>query len=727
MLDKATHSLVQFFKKLGTIHAAEQFFYLLQRCIQQIDSAEDYLDIRLEQDELLLYTSDTELLRIAQRLDAAIHFDLIREADGRLFSYAGAAATPQGYHRLSINIKQSELSNALIQEWLAACTSIIQTQHPLQPSTIASYCFRAATNLNHKKQFFSYLRQNSAYQDLVEELLPNILQQKSFQRILNAQEFIFQKAIQSFKNFIETPISKELAKAFLTAYENFEGSYDQFAYTLPKKHPIYTLAHQIGTLISYLDGKAAGKKLWNQYEDQRTIALAVVRQNHWVAQLIRYHQNKDLSELSPNVQNAIRYLLHPLEHTATLSEKHRRMITEELIQRNYQAATFDQDILAFFDEFDLPNKTSPNYNYLISSILYHPNIAELWKKKEEYPLGTSYYPEQIYEAEIPYQLFPSREEMPLNQILYGPAGTGKTYQAIRIAISILEGLPLDDLLQETADMIHHKLEHYSTEGQVALVSFHPSMSYEDFIEGIKPLSSDHGLSYVLEDGIFKQMADRASQNPSQPYVLIIDEINRGQVASIFGELISLIEEDKRQNAPNALSTLLPYSKQRFSIPANLYIIGTMNTADRGIEALDIALRRRFYFKAVPPQPLLLNKDMMGVNLALVLETINARIQQLLGDQQAIGHAYFLGIQNLDQLNQCFEYKIIPLLEEYFYHDLSKLGLVLGKNFVSVVQQQQSLADFPIQDYQNHIRPIFKIKPFPHPVASYISIYDIKNG
>ncbi|WP_084148807.1 EVE domain-containing protein [Arenibacter latericius] len=170
----------------------------------------------------------------------------------------------------------------------------------------------------------------------------------------------------------------------------------------------------------------------------------------------------------------------------------------------------------------------------------------------------------------------------------------------------------------------------------------------------------------------------------KPYVLIIDEINRGNVASIFGELITLIEPDKRSGAKEKLEVLLPYSKEKFSVPDNLYIIGTMNTADRSVEALDTALRRRFVFKEVMPDPsLLVGITFNGFNLAQVLTTINDRIEVLLDRDHTIGHSYFIKLERGDTegLLNVFKNNIVPLLQEYFYNDYEKIALVLGSGFV----------------------------------------------
>lgn len=186
------------------------------------------------------------------------------------------------------------------------------------------------------------------------------------------------------------------------------------------------------------------------------------------------------------------------------------------------------------------------------------------------------------------------------------------------------------------------------------------------------------------------------KNPKN-FVLIIDEINRANVSSVFGELITLIEEDKRAGAEEQLSVTLPYSKATFSVPQNVYIIGTMNTADRSVEALDTALRRRFAFKEMLPKPDLLEKEINGFALKELLSCINERIEALIDRDHTIGHSYLINVKNMDDLKLAFKDKIIPLLQEYFYGDYGKIGLVLGSGFVKMQPQDNEVfADF---DYE----------------------------
>ena len=371
--------------------------------------------------------------------------------------------------------------------------------------------------------------------------------------------------------------------------------------------------------------------------------------------------------------------------------------------------------------------------------------------------------------------------IPLNQILFGAPGTGKTYHTKKMAVEIINGKK-----ERTREEINKEYEKLIEAGQIVFTTFHQSLSYEDFIEGIKPETIDGNVTYEVKDGIFKSICKNAfskeitsdnfevvyqklldeidnsvdnklvletlihakeftiyknSKNNIRfhsntekayeavikkevlehylktgealdwaPYtksvanyiiekynyiqneaiepkkhVLIIDEINRGNVSAIFGELITLLEEDKRKGNQEHTEVVLPYSGKKFSVPNNVYIIGTMNTADRSVEALDTALRRRFSFVEMQPKPGILSDKKYvkykDVDLSKLLETINQRIEVLIDKDHQIGHSYFIGIEDIDGLIRTFKDKIIPLLEEYFYGDFGKIGLVLGEKFI----------------------------------------------
>ena len=248
------------------------------------------------------------------------------------------------------------------------------------------------------------------------------------------------------------------------------------------------------------------------------------------------------------------------------------------------------------------------------------------------------------------------------------------------------------------------------------------MNYWDcciFLQEIQPVQFH--LCSLYESSIKTKKDKNISIKNIQNFVLIIDEINRGNISQIFGELITLIEEDKRLGADEALEVTMPYSKEKFGIPSNLYIIGTMNTADRSVEALDAALSRRFTFEEMLPKPELVATDgklksnngfLDKIDLPLLLNTINKRIEKLLDKDHQIGHSYFMSVKNYTDLKSAFQNKIIPLLQEYFFGDYGKVGLVIGKDFFEPIEKDDEslFADFEDYDASNFAeRTIFKIK------------------
>jgi 5-methylcytosine-specific restriction endonuclease McrBC GTP-binding regulatory subunit McrB len=501
-------------------------------------------------------------------------------------------------------------------------------------------------------------------------------------------------------------------------------------------------------------------------------------------------------------------------------------------------------------------------------------------------------------------------EFSLNQILYGPPGTGKTYTTIEKAISIVNP---NFVFNKDRNTIKVEYERLVKNGQIVFTTFHQSMSYEDFIEGIKPttikekeeeetsensVDEPKPIQYEIQDGIFKRLCQKAkggalvaldfdslwknffdflmtsenevvfksitseikhekegsteevlnvrfkrttddpnkegrrlfharknaikrifeeridasdptintrqeiekilssgrstiynavynsffefhkmgekfkSKKPTGNFVLIIDEINRGNVSQIFGELITLIEEDKRLGKEEQLEVILPYSKKPFGVPANLHIIGTMNTADRSVEALDAALRRRFTFEEMSPRAELLRPSMMlqrlwvrdqdlawkdpkwvksendflslftakildrkkyealenetifenlnlkfdkvvnfeGANFEVILKGINKRIEKLLDKDHQIGHSYLINVYSINQLKSAFQNKIIPLLQEYFFGDYGKIGLILGQKFFEVdTDTEVKFKAFDYNDDGLGERKIYRLK------------------
>jgi len=484
------------------------------------------------------------------------------------------------------------------------------------------------------------------------------------------------------------------------------------------------------------------------------------------------------------------------------------------------------------------------YRSTISKVIHEENIDLIFgNKRKSENIALSFQEEDL------------QENYPTNQILYGPPGTGKTYNTINKAVAIIDGLKENSLGKYYTDReeIKDRFEELKHLGQIVFCTFHQTMAYEDFIEGIKPVmvedELEENLGYHIEDGIFKRLCvnakydfyknrfkstskdisraeffnlvyeefiseieekidkgekvfietktglklfvtqitnqlnlrikhddahreepytvsknrllklfnhfnslddinslhkdiravigganttaywavlsklyeiydetsskrpkekekikkaqnyetiktivnsfpitqDKLNETSPEKYVIIIDEINRGNVSQIFGELITLIEDDKRLGKREALEVVLPYSKEKFGVPPNIYILGTMNTADRSVEALDAALRRRFSFEEKAADAKLIKTDtnsgiVGGIDLEILLNRINKRIEKLLDKDHQIGHSYFMSVTNVKELKLAFQNKIIPLLQEYFFGDYGKIGLVLGNGF-----------------------------------------------
>lgn len=329
---------------------------------------------------------------------------------------------------------------------------------------------------------------------------------------------------------------------------------------------------------------------------------------------------------------------------------------------------------------------------------------------------------------------------PKNVIYYGPPGTGKTHEL------------LDLLERDYTDDDNDRCYEF--------VTFHQSYGYEEFVEGLRPVIIQRDseaetaapggeVRYEIKRGAFLRLCDRARKYPDRRYAMVIDEINRGNISKIFGELITLVEVDKREGAKYPVSVTLPYSGTTFSVPLNVDVIGTMNTADRSLALVDTALRRRFEFIEKMPDPDLLKGTIVchqsvNIDLKLLLTTLNKRIEALYDRDHTVGHAYFTHIIKLEpekrfsELQAVFRNKIIPLLEEYFFEDWQKIRLVLGDNqknleahqFVREIGREDDLQElFGTQDgldqYAIRSRYELNTEALDEPIA-YVGIYEKPN-
>jgi 5-methylcytosine-specific restriction enzyme B len=276
-------------------------------------------------------------------------------------------------------------------------------------------------------------------------------------------------------------------------------------------------------------------------------------------------------------------------------------------------------------------------------------------------------------------------------ILYGPPGTGKTHWAELTARELAArssfGVAFDQLSTDQQAFVYG--DGHNADGLVRMCCFHPGYGYEDFLEGYRPVVADGDMIFRLRDGIFKKLCRDAAAKPEHKFYLIIDEINRGDIPRIFGELLSVVETGKRGK-----SMLLPLTGEPFQVPANVYLIGTMNTADRSIALLDTALRRRFGFiELMPDRSVLGDAVVGGIPLGPWLEALNRRLCDHIGRDACnlqIGHAYLLDgerpIADLSKLSRVIQEEIIPLLEEYCYEDYAALEKILGQGLVNIHTQ-----------------------------------------
>lgn len=252
-----------------------------------------------------------------------------------------------------------------------------------------------------------------------------------------------------------------------------------------------------------------------------------------------------------------------------------------------------------------------------------------------------------------------------NIILQGAPGTGKTFSTATLSLKVLG---IEDIDWKAPKSVMDRYGQLVEEGRIAFTTFHQSMDYEDFVEGYKPEEIDGDIKFKLRPGVFMNICEKAK---TQPCVLIIDEINRGNVSKIFGELITLLEADKRDGGNHRIQVNLTYSGKPFSVPENLYIIGTMNTTDRSVGSIDYALRRRFAFWTLRANKMVIDGQDADADVKLKALAIFDRVEQFLNDNPSDmkmddlmpGHSYFMA-KSLDELQTKVKYELIPLVEEY---------------------------------------------------------------
>jgi len=296
-------------------------------------------------------------------------------------------------------------------------------------------------------------------------------------------------------------------------------------------------------------------------------------------------------------------------------------------------------------------------------------------------------------------------------ILYGPPGTGKTYWAMKAAQELASRSRFKQSF-ESLNIEQQKQVIGGEDAQVHICCFHPAYGYEDFIEGYRPAGGESQLTFELRPGVFKRICETA-RGAAHDYYLIIDEINRGDIPRIFGELLLVLEGDKR-----GLAVTLPVSGKPFQVPENVHLIGTMNTADRSIALLDAALRRRFGFIELMPEPERLGDIVLrGLPLRRWLASLNQRIRQHIGRDARnlqVGHAYLLKdrqpVRDFRAFSQILRDDIIPLLEEYCYEDFDTLLKVLGSGLIDSAGQKIQDGLFAIGNEDELVRALLQQTP-----------------
>jgi hypothetical protein len=544
--------------------------------------------------------------------------------------------------------------------------------------------------------------------------------------------------------------------------DNFED-FNNYQQALKNKYnePPYIVSHKAWTAIptEYPNIWAVGYAWSNGNQDDRFI-----RDNIW-----QYHHpnEKDLE----NFNNVKIGDIFALKSTYTAGPNHKITAAKIRAIGKVKEKIDDETFSVDWQIQDLPKEFRGCFCPWTTIGKFKPSKSdEIIKFIREYIEGSI----TMQKPQPQIKSKPTPLNIPLNQILFGPPGTGKTYNTVIKAMEIIDPALIEQYRAKSIsyDDVKKEFEKAKDNHQIEFVTFHQSYAYEEFVEGIKPDLTTEDLKYVLKKGIFKTICDNArstdnfeevydsfidelleseeyneenpfplktlkyqktfgiypnnnynlklfvgtekrprgtltkeslkrqknwpsystsiyeyltqnkglktTSNTDKPYVLIIDEINRGNISKIFGELITLIEPDKRQGEAHAIEVKLPYSQDKFSVPKNLYIIGTMNTSDRSIATVDIALRRRFKFIEMMPDKNLVAD--FGIGFKDIFEKLNTRIKLLLDRDHQIGHSYFINTKyknaDAETLKEIWFSEIIPLLNEYFYCDWEKLRRII---------------------------------------------------
>lgn len=365
------------------------------------------------------------------------------------------------------------------------------------------------------------------------------------------------------------------------------------------------------------------------------------------------------------------HMLYPDKFSTFYSWEWLNKVTKFLSLPEGSSLMMNGEISSFASELRIPNVFLAQIIYELLPSVDDDNIDETNDENENEE------EEETMIIELPERSPRTYKKYPLNLVLYGAPGTGKTYSTMELACSIFDrgSASIDDICEGNTHANRAEvMEHYNSlvkQGFITFTTFHQSYGYEDFIQGLRPDDKSESLKFVPVDGVFKKIVNRAIKDQTNNYVIIIDEINRANISKVLGELITLLETDKRWGEINQLSTKLP-SGEPFAVPNNLYVIGTMNSADKSISLIDAALRRRFEFVEVSVN----YKTIANSTARSVLKKINEKLEgQLDSSDLLVGHAYFIG-KDENTICDVLNHNVIPLLYEYFFDNKAKVKDIL---------------------------------------------------